>query len=332
MDYGDGGVDIHQVLMPLDTDWTIPSGFQCSDRCVNMTPWTATHLIPNFNGGPLSTGKRLGKRLVVVPYYRFAYINSPYVYPTIYHDLEQELPGFDLENGMACSFGSLLDLSPSASQFEPDLFTRILPTLRDESALVMTIYIRSGHTDRAAKAEKGGKVAKQMTDTYRRWAMPCLQCALNIEERYLSKDEGLTFSRIIWMVVTDSTYLKQWITESYGSQDANERVVPDKRKWTNRVIPREIVTTTSRGVQTRTARNPSTVDFAEALIDWYLIGESDLVVTSNQAYTFAATASLRTTRPFYDAANCFEIPRFGPPRFNSELEASQPRILNKTFQ
>jgi len=327
MDYGDA-VDIHQVLTPVSTDWTIPAdGFECSNanRCYNVSPFTLSP--PNAR----QIGTRLGKKLVVVPTYRFAYINTPFLrYPTQYQELEQELPGFDLGTGMACSLGSLFDLAPSASQFEPDLFTRILPTLRDENALVMAIYIRTGHTDAAAKAEKDGSVAVESTSRYRRHAMPSLQCALNFEERYLSSESsegaGFHFSRIVWVLMTDSADLKQWVVEEYGSQDANKRVSVERQKRKDQIIPREVVTTTSRGVQTRSSRNPSTADFAEALIDWYLIGESDLVVNDDYRRTYGATASLRTARPFHNAGNCSEpLPRFGPPRFQSALEADESR-------
>ena len=306
MDYGDD-VDIHQVLMPLSTDWTIPHGFQCTGRCIKVsgTQTISDTLLHSF-------GKTLGRRVIRVPSYRHAYVHRPYLHLSMFPDLQVELPSFDLESGMACSLGSLFDLSPSASQFEPDLFTRLLPALRDEKALVIAIYFRSGLTDRMAEAEKNGTQLVEITGSkfewltklYRTKGFPGSQCALRLEQEYLS-DAG-NLSRIIWMVVTDDAHLKKWIRESspresdiFLNQNAS-------------VSRREILTTESRGVQTRKVRNPSTADFAEALIDWYLIGESDLVVTSHAWYSFGATASLRTVRPFYDATNCSLLPRFGP--------------------
>lgn len=58
---------------------------------------------------------------------------------------------------MACSLGSLFHLSPIASQFEPRHFTEILPTLHQQDALVMSLYIRTGQTDFRASFEKSGK-------------------------------------------------------------------------------------------------------------------------------------------------------------------------------
>jgi len=308
------GVDIHQVLSHVSTNWTIPHGFQClqSNNCVKVTTWTATQFVQNRSLLILAT--RLGRKVVDVPYYRHAYIHTPAVYPTIFQDLEKELEGFTLENGMACSLGSLFDLSPTASQFESDLFTRILPTLRDERNLVVALYIRSGHTDKAFKAERDGKALDEKAELYQMMAKPCLKCALRFEEQSLSEASS-SYSKVVWMLVTDSAYLKQWISDSYDTADIKlaDTAQPGMTSDVVKEIPRVILSTTSRGVQTRTSRNPSTVDFAEALIDWYLIGESDVVVVSSLMSSFGATAALRTMRPLYEWHNCSQPRRFGPP-------------------
>ena len=64
-------------------------------------------------------------------------------------------------------------------------------------------------------------------------------------------------------------------------------------------IPRTILTTTSRGIHTRGARNPSTANFAEGLLDWYLMGESDAIITTSQGYSYGTTAAIRTATPLY---------------------------------
>jgi len=309
MDYGDA-VDINEVLRPVSINWTIPSGFQCtpSTRC---TSESISHNTPDEKLRYIET--KIRKKTVRVPNYRHAYVGTPFLNPSMFRDLVRELPGFALENGMACSLGSLFDLAPSAMQFQPDLFTRILPTLRDETALVIGIYYRSGFTDVRAIAEKKGRHIEESVALYTKTVMPCLKCALLLEEKHLSRgrESGLTFSRVVWMLVTDSIYIKQWVSEAYGSQRVNHTV-----SWTTKMkgISREVLTTKSRGTHTRAARNPSTADFAEALIDWYLIGESDVVVTTNRLYSFGATASLRTARPLYEASirNCSKLPRFAP--------------------
>ena len=65
-------------------------------------------------------------------------------------------------------------------------------------------------------------------------------------------------------------------------------------------ITRRIVVTSARGAHTRLeGGGVSTADFAEAFIDWYLLGESDAVI-ANKLYSFGMTAAFRTARPIYD--------------------------------
>ena len=49
-------------------------------------------------------------------------------------------------------------------------------------------------------------------------------------------------------------------------------------------------------------RDPSLADFAEAIIDWYLIGEADLVIMDQNSVSFGGTAALRTARTVFDAS------------------------------
>jgi len=68
-----------------------------------------------------------------------------------------------------------------------------------------------------------------------------------------------------------------------------------------------VLFTKSRGTHTRTLRNPSTIDFGGAVIDWYLIGEADVGV-GDPKYTFGGTAAMRTALPLYGAnQNCSSL-------------------------
>ena len=65
-------------------------------------------------------------------------------------------------------------------------------------------------------------------------------------------------------------------------------------------ITRRIFVTSARGAHTKLeGGGVSTADFAEAAIDWYLLGESDAVI-ANKLYTFGITGAFRTARPIYD--------------------------------
>ena len=288
LDYG-GTVDIQQVLIPFPNkvrksrdnvnDWTVPSGFKCDkqqDSCYHYR-----------HPGQIDTiGGNLEKHpFAPVPNYRFAYFP---VEREKFKDLMKALPGFEVETGMACSLGNLFHLAPVATQFVPQLFSKILPTLRDENNLVMGLYVRTGETDDAV-----GNRTISVNKSINRASSFFTRCAVPLEEKYVLDSLKLnrTISRVIWMLVTDSPTVKNWTVEKYTTDDA-------KIQMSSLVIPREVVTTGSRGAHTKPSLGPSTVDFAEAFIDWYLLGETDLVV-GGMSYTFGSTAAMRTARPYY---------------------------------
>jgi len=311
-------VSMEQVLLqppatttgsyPLATDalnWT-------ADRCdddINCFE------IPHPKGGEVT---RLGKTLTFeipgrgllapVPRYRYAYIKDSFRRnENVTHDLELSLPGFDLEHGMACSLGALFHLSPAASRFEPGLFDEMLPVLRDEEALVMGIYIRTDWADMSRTQSKslivrnkgyvspnGTLLTKGMKFFHGR-SQRTLSSAISMEYKYLTGEfePNRRFSKVVWMVSTDAPFIKEGIINSYDGKDVNTGI--SESKYPSQVIPRKVVTTGSEGRHTRFSELPSTTVFAEAFIDWFLLGESDLVITDE--YSFADTAAMRTSRP-----------------------------------
>lgn len=299
MDYG-LGVDLPQILAPHmeSLNWTVPTGFTCERR--SMCERAISHGMLRRASNETSASRYND---MLVPNYRHVFKNKPsfQLFRENFRHIEKALPGFTLETGMACAFERLVDLSPLASQFEPELFTHILPTLRDEGNLVLALYYRSGRTDIVAEAEKqGNSTPTEHEDTYRRgvqrYAIPCV---LAKEKMFLASNP-LGYSRVVWLVVSDSPYLKRWITEEYTSPNVNHGSHDDGSSSNGVMIPREIITTVSRGVHTRPGRNPSTADFADGMIDWYLMGESDIVFVNGRGYTFGTTAAFRTNRPLYD--------------------------------
>jgi len=84
-------------------------------------------------------------------------------------------------------------------------------------------------------------------------------------------------------------------TEKRSNSDDNE----NEAAYTSSVT-RNVLVTDSRGTYAQLKKNGvSTKDFAAALVNWYLIGESDAVVASSMS-TFGVTAALRTARHVYD--------------------------------
>ena len=240
----------------------------------------------------------MDKRFVAAPNFRRLYLNFT-KYKKGFKDLFKALPGFQLETGMACALGNLLQLSDGAAAFEPRLFSKLLPTLRNEKNLVILIYIRTGMTDAMALAGKRESEINKKPFAMGADAEVTVNCALDVKRNFISGNMSniFEFDRIVWLVTSDSVAVKSWAIEHYDSVQ--------KRK--SKILPREVLVTGARGIHTRKRRDVSTVDFAEAFIDWYLIGESDVVVTSSSWYSFGLTASQRTARMVYEAKACARI-------------------------
>jgi len=319
MDYGPG-INVHEVLIPVSTrhsgttsqplNWTVPADLDCEWK----PPKNKCIICESHPLGPSPVPSLMNVTVPKLPKYRFTYERSErYLNKSDYFELEQALPGFHVETGMACALSSLFDLSPRASQFEPELFTKIVPAIHDEKTLTIAIYIRTGLTDAEARKEARGNDAD--TNKYnpltRYKNSRTLKCALTLEQQHLKQNStvGPTYSRVVWTVVTDSQDVKQWITENYSGQEVT-RLSPKKAAGEedkpSLTVQREVLSTKARGVHTRSIRKPSTLDFAEAVIDWFLIGESDVVIANGPS--FGATGSLRTARPYYDLHRCNFLP------------------------
>jgi hypothetical protein len=224
-----------------------------------------------------------------IPYYRLAY-NTP-LNRSRYEDLEKTLKGFRIENGMSCSLTALFQLAPGAEMYEHGLFSKILPTLRDSNALVMTVYIRTGKADQMVYVEHNRKASEYYTTENQSSAFS-IACAMQLEQEYLlNTTSDRKYKRVVWMVVTDAAQIKKAIVDTYSTDNILSST--NSTEAGREAIPRVVLTTQARGTHTRTLRSPSTADFAQAFIDWYLIGESDIVVSqSSFPYSFETTAGV----------------------------------------
>eukprot|EP00545_Synedropsis_sp_CCMP1620_P000550 CAMPEP_0119016388 /NCGR_PEP_ID=MMETSP1176-20130426/12511_1 /TAXON_ID=265551 /ORGANISM="Synedropsis recta cf, Strain CCMP1620" /LENGTH=526 /DNA_ID=CAMNT_0006969771 /DNA_START=57 /DNA_END=1637 /DNA_ORIENTATION=- len=292
LDYGPN-VTVTQVLEPFagSIDWRMPSDYNCSDLQNNCHISSGSYIDKNTLEAFGEISNNGDKKMAAIPNFRSSYRYSvDYVQHRMnsFHDLEKTLPGFDLATGMACSLGSLFHLPQSAAQYQPDLFTKLLPTLSSKDVLVIAVYIRTGRTEVYGTRKEGANVGARSR------AKLVVDCALQQERILLASSSKK--SRVVWMVLTDSQDMKYWVPTNY----ANANVTTPFGD-----IPREILTTQSRGAHTKASIDPSTADFSEAMLDWYLIGESDIVVADSSGPSFGDTAALRTARPYY------KVPRPG---------------------
>ena len=255
-------------------DWTLtPSeeealGFcRTKDHCFNQAPKTEAHV--DGIERALHTGT---DTLARAPLYRYA-AHGPSagheLYREDYEALTQTLPGLKLEDAAACAFGHSLTLSPKAEQYEPDLYKTILPTLYREKSLVMAIYTRSLNSDKMAdQAARGEKVDESGNLAHVKPSKKLLACAHKIEQKFLSGEKTLAdgnggrvdFDTIVWLVITDSKATKTYMSTEYGEKE----VVLENGN--GKKVVRKVIATNARGAHTRRRRDPSTADFAEALM------------------------------------------------------------------
>lgn len=270
--------------VPAGQKWVVPPGYECSEeeRCMDVFG-IGTGTISKFLHK--TTGST--KPLASVPHYRMAYSRQDNETDAI-ERLKGVLLGFEYETGFACALGRLFELPQSAAEYVPDLFTNLLPTLRDPTSLVMTIYVRTGRTDDVARIEKHGKTGG-MYHNHTHIDAGLMSCALSTEEQRLHDSNG-KFANVVWLVITDSPSISKAIIDQYSGKEESSS--------DGKTIPRKVITTSSQGIQTRPARDPSTSDFADAALDWFLIGEADVLVTLG-ATSFGTTAALRTAMPLY---------------------------------
>lgn len=136
-------------------------------------------------------------------------------------------------------------------------------------------------------------------------------CAMSIERERLSIMPHVT--KVVWMVITDSPYSGRLLASEYNETTVAAASSEDNRRMRGLAMRRTVLTTSSRGVQTRPKRSPTTGDFGEGILDWLLLGESDVTIVSG-GLSFGATGALRTARPVYNAiGGCTEMSMIKPP-------------------
>lgn len=312
LDYGPG-IDMNSVLSYADNgeniynNWTVPNdilagGCVKRNNCFRTTASWSSKSIPNVRKDiakiKAQSGEHMPPKTVAIPNYRWAYHDT-------YRDKiladytamleagttstdDSNLRGFNFETGYACALGSTFKLSPSAAHYVPNLYTDILPALRDDSALVIALYIRTGRTDKLLHEKVGDpSVDKTQLVGYRR----IFSCALEMEKDQLAKG---AFTRSVWFVATDSPNVGRSVLSLYDNGSVETAAETDGTG----VFQRRVYTTASRGVHSKAQIGPKTADFAEAIIDSYLLGESDFVISLGSV-TFSDVAALRTARPIY---------------------------------
>ena len=292
LSYGD--IDLKDIVTPNPSisadhidEWRVPPDYKCKveDKCYEIKT--------KKSGGPEI------KRIVSVPTEDFPFANVPfyrhsfkkanqYIYRDHFKPLADAMPGLNLETAFACSVSKLFYLSPRINKFEEKLQSQIFPALRDKNNLVVTVYYRTGHADAKPGEESSAKDIAGMESDLEK----SIKCAKTVEKNYIDGIFALdrNFTGIVWNVISDSSFVRKDIETKFGG----ELLASSK----GRTFTRRVITTSSRGAHTKTQANPSVEDFAEGFLDWYLIGESDAVV-SHKGWSYGVSGALRTARPIF---------------------------------
>ena len=276
VDYGPS-VDLEQIFVQPerinsdtsnDLSWQVDSNFTCeeSQGCYNIGSNT-------IGGIEEQTLRQIAKRhypeqleiirkkqFGKVPYYRSAYSRAENE-TTAMQYLTEAMPGFEYSDGFACAITSLFELGESAEHFIPGLFDDVLKTLLLPESLVITLYIRTGRTDRMADKERGIALADNTEESINSGddpdVMHLINCAKNLEEKKLIAG---VYSDIVWLVISGDANVAHKVADDHS--------VPIDYNGQQKQTRRKVITTNAQGVQSRPARNPSTAEFADALLDW----------------------------------------------------------------
>uniref|UniRef100_A0A7S0FLD7 Uncharacterized protein n=2 Tax=Minutocellus polymorphus TaxID=265543 RepID=A0A7S0FLD7_9STRA len=302
-DYGPG-VAIDTLITPpkqsLHGDWSSqvgnwaipPSGFPCDrSKCAELHSETLQ------NKRLMSVFRRRWDESPVydVPDYRYSYVGIDGRWNgTEFDSLATYFPGWDVRLGAACSMQMLFQPSQGIVKYELNFFRNVLPRLRDDTSLVMSLYVRVGFADKAAVAEKKGtEPVEVMKGRPQKTVDSLVLCTTAIEEEILAM-KGRSYDRVVWLVVSDSLVVKEYMSETYGGKQI---------KTPTKSLQRQIIHTTTKGMHTRPKRGPNTNDFASAFLDFYLLGEADVVINTGGIFSFGVMASLRTARPLFTVQN-----------------------------
>ena len=123
------------------------------------------------------------------------------------------MPGFEYSDGFACAITSLFELTKSAEQFMPGLFDIILESLSLPEKLIITLYIRTGRTDRMADRELGIALPDEKEETIDPDVMHLVNCAKKLEGEKLIAD---AYPDIVWLVISDNPNVAQKVAEEHS--------------------------------------------------------------------------------------------------------------------
>mmetsp|Transcript_13933 Transcript_13933/g.20583 ORF Transcript_13933/g.20583 Transcript_13933/m.20583 type:complete len:438 (+) Transcript_13933:108-1421(+) len=282
----DSIVDINDIFLPLSTveNWTMgDKAWDCQPR--NLCFQTDSSLSLQLRRQ--SSLERMLPALAKVPSYRTEVMTMSQFdsQKHNYRKLAENLPGFELGAGFACSIQSLFQLSPSL--LGSSHLTRLLYILHDKTNFVVSLYVRTGKVD-----QRGNSVVTDQQLFNQNFSHDIIECALYHERIWYNNNRN--YDQVVWLVISDSLSMKNWIVKTFDGETIREGPT-DRRR-------RIVLTTFSQSRHSRPQDKPLSKDVSEALLDWFLLGECDVMIYKG-SISFGRLAALRTERPLYEAGS-----------------------------
>lgn len=200
----------------------------------------------------------------------------------------------------ACYLNALFKPSPQLSTWLPN-FNAVYDTLRSDRILSIAIYFRTYKSEKENHQASDSELETASLPNYHTWelnhrygyAMTVL-CALQLESRWAAG-----FDRVVWFVSGDHAPLLRYLANEFGESASLE-------EGSGRVV----MTSGSHGRHSRPnlaekqpkGKNGYPQAVAEAIGDWWLLGEADFAVhgrwrsENSESSSFMATAMTRNSR------------------------------------
>jgi hypothetical protein len=203
-----------------------------------------------------------------------------------------------LEYAAACLLGALFMPAARPQRAPASDFGVQMQQLADPKTLSISIYIRTYRSQRVLSKSKLDQLSRdEWTDEQRKAYAGTMRCATQLEALYATD----TFDHVVWFVASDGVDVRRAAQHDYDQEASGGRRRVLVTKGTGRHTAPEVWqrkdSLDSLGAEVLTEARHAAA--AEALADWWLLGEADVSVIGSfggDSETFARTALSRTAR------------------------------------
>jgi len=197
----------------------------------------------------------------------------------------------------ACALNIIFDPAPAVLAMHGA--PRLLPILRNREALKIAIYLRTNVADRLMVPKDSILENVRLRESHDIPAIdavaPFAKCAQQLEMEFGQTRE------IVWLIVSDSLALKDAVAQRFSGP--NRKVMHTTTNGLNTELGTDCKNINSaecaagnitHHTHHRDASNSTLQAIQEAFLDWWLLGECDLVVVSRSSGSYWQGGAART--------------------------------------